>query len=196
VQPTVAAEQTEQKVLDAGERCIGRFGLRRFSMGDVAAQAGVSRGSVYRYFPDRDALVDAVLVRVADQFVASSEAVVRRRRTLATQVAEAAVFIRQHLRDEFLTLDLPAEEDSLLAALLSARIHHLVDRWIDFWQPFLVEAEARGEVRSGLDHRQAGEWIVRLMLSFAVMPSAVVDLDDPEAVRGFVTDHIVRGLAA
>jgi AcrR family transcriptional regulator len=165
-------------------------------MGDVAAQAGVSRGSVYRYFPDRDALVDAVLVRVADQFVASSEAVVRRRRTLATQVAEAAVFIRQHLRDEFLTLDLPAEEDSLLAALLSARIHHLVDRWIDFWQPFLVEAEARGEVRSGLDHRQAGEWIVRLMLSFAVMPSAVVDLDDPEAVRGFVTDHIVRGLAA
>ncbi len=50
-------------------------------------------------------------------------------------------------------------------------------------------------MRPDLDHPQAAEWIVRLMLSFALLPSAVVDLDDADAVRAFVRDHAVRGFA-
>ena len=50
---------------------MARYGLR-VSMRDVAAEAGLSRGSVYRYFRDRDALVDAVLERTADRFVAAA----------------------------------------------------------------------------------------------------------------------------
>ena len=46
-----------------------------------------------------------------------------------------------------------------------------------------------------VDRRAAAEWIVRIMLSFAVMPSAVVDLDDHEAVRAYVARYIVRGFA-
>ncbi len=33
------------------------------------------------------------------------------------------------------------------------------------------------------------------MLSLAVMPSTVVDLDDPDEVRGYVQEFVVRGLA-
>jgi hypothetical protein len=111
-------------------------------------------------------------------------------------VGEAAVFIRRHLGDELLTLRLPAEGDSLLATLLSAQVDRLLAQWIEFWLPFLDDAERRGEVRSGLDHRRASEWIVRIMLSFAVMPSVTFDIDDPDAVRSFVHDHLIVGLAA
>ncbi|HZR80963.1 MAG TPA: TetR/AcrR family transcriptional regulator [Candidatus Binatia bacterium] len=186
---------TAARILEAGERCVRRLGLQRVSIADVAAQAGVSRGSVYRYFPDRDSLVEAVLERSARRFVQSSEAGVARRRTLAAQVAEAAAFIRRHLRDEVLTLELPGESETLLATLLSSKVRGLLESWIEFWQPFLADAEARGEVRKGLDGREAAEWIVRLMMSFAVMPSAAVDLDDPEAVRAYVARYVVRGLA-
>ena len=163
---------------------------------DVAVQAGVSRGSVYFHFRDRATLVDAVLTRVATRFVTSSTAAVRSRDTLVAQVGEAAVFIRRHLGDELLTLRLPAEGDSLLAALLSAQIDRLLTQWIEFWLPFLDDAERRGEIRPGLDHRRASEWIVRIMLSFAVMPSVTFDMDDPDAVRTFVHDHLIIGLAA
>lgn len=175
---------------------MSRLGLRRVSMTDVAVQAGVSRGSVYFHFGDRATLVDAVLARLATRFVAGSEAAVRSRRTLAGQVGEAAVFIRQHLGDELLTLRLPAEGDSLLATLLSAQDDRLLTQWIAFWLPFLEDAERRGEIRSGLDHRRASEWIVRIMLSFAVMPSVTFDIDDPKAIRSFVHDHLIAGLAA
>jgi len=194
-EPGAAGSETEERILDAAEACMSRLGLRRVSMTDVAIQAGVSRGSVYFHFGDRAGLVDAVLARLAIRFVASSETAVRSRRTLAGQVGEAAVFIRQHLGDELLTLRLPAEGDSLLATLLSAQDDRLLSQWIDFWLPFLADAERRGEIRSGLDHRRAGEWIVRAMLSFAVMPSVTFDIDDPDAIRCFVDDHLISGLA-
>lgn len=194
--PEDLAQPTARKILAAGERCMRRLGLQRFSMADVAAQAGVSRGSVYRYFPDRDALTQAILAEAAQRFVRSSAEVVAKRRTLAAQVAEAAAFIRQHLHDEVVSLYLPGENESLLATVLSARIEGLLEGWIEFWQPYLADAERRGEVRRGLDRREAAEWIVRMMLSFAVMPSAVMDLDDPDQVRAFVARYVVRGLAA
>jgi len=182
---------TRERILDAAEWCFRRLGLARFSMGDVAAQAGLSRGSVYRYFTDRQALVDAVLERAADRFVAASTTSVDRWPTLADQVGEAAVFILSRRQPALF----PVEEESLFATLLTARIDGLVERWVEFWLPRLSDAERRGEVRVGLDRRQAAEWIVRLMLSFAVMPSVSVDLDDPEAVRAFVRAHLVRGRA-
>jgi AcrR family transcriptional regulator len=187
-------QESEGRILDAAERCMARYGLR-VSMRDVAAEAGLSRGSVYRYYRDRDALVAAVLERTADRFVAAAARDVDTRCTLGDQVAEAAVFIRRHLGDEGLTLRLPGDRDSLLAATMSAGSTRLVARWDDFWLPRLAAARDRGEIRADLDHRQAAEWIVRLMLSFAVVPSVAVDLDDPDAVRAFVRNHLVRGFA-
>jgi AcrR family transcriptional regulator len=193
VQAAVKPTDTMFRILDAAEACMARYGLR-VSMADVAAEAGVSRGTVYNAFGDRAAVADAVLARTADRFVAASAPVVDRRRTLAGQVGEAAVFITSHLDDAALTIRLPGERYSLLATLLTARIETLVDRWVAFWQPKLRAAEQRGEIRAGLDLRRAGEWIVRLLLSFAVMPSVAIDLSDPDAVRAFVKDHLVRGL--
>jgi AcrR family transcriptional regulator len=194
--PRRDGSSTEERILDAAERCMSRLGLRRVSMSDVATQAGVSRGAVYLHFGDRATLVDAVLARVATRFVAGSEAAIRHRRTLAGQVGEAAVFIRQHLGDQLLTLHLPAEGESLLATLLTVKVDRLLEQWTAFWLPFLDDAERRGEIRSGLDHHRAGEWIVRMLLSFAVMPSVTFDMDDAVAVRSFVHDHLIVGLAA
>jgi AcrR family transcriptional regulator len=193
----MAAEtaQTSGRILDAAERCMARYGLRRVSMGDVAAEAGVSRGSVYRYFADRDALVEAVLERTADRFVAASEPELDRAPDLAGQLAAAVMFILRGGDDEF-GLHLPGETDSLFATLLTARREVLFGRWVAFWEPRLAVAERRGEVRAGLDRSQTGELIVRLLLSFAVLPTVVsFDAADPEAVAGFIRDHLLRGLA-
>jgi len=191
---TTSAVSAPGRILDAAERCMARYGLR-VSMRDVAAEAGLSRGSVYRYYADRDALVAAVLERTADRFVGAAADAVDAHATLADQVAEAAVFIRAHVGDEGLTLRLPGERESLLAAVMAAGSGRLVERWDEFWLPRLAAAADRGEVRHDLDHPQAAEWIVRLMLSFALLPSVVVDLDDPAAVRAFVRAHAVRGFA-
>jgi TetR/AcrR family transcriptional repressor of uid operon len=186
---------TEERILVAAEQCVTRLGVRRTSMTDVAAQAGVSRGAVYFHFADKASLVDAVLARMAGRFVASSEASVRTGARLADQVAEAAVFIRMSAGERVPLQQLPADEDQLLATLMTSSSRHLTDEWVDFWLPFLQDAEGRGEIRTGLDYREVGEWIVRLLMSFAVMPAVTFDGGDPHAVRRFVRTYAVAGFA-
>jgi AcrR family transcriptional regulator len=50
-------------ILDAAERLLQQHGVVETSTVDVAAAAGVSIGRLYYWFPDRDAVVRAVLMR-------------------------------------------------------------------------------------------------------------------------------------
>src|SRR5882757_3039047 len=49
------------KVVDAALRAIARFGLTKLTVDDVAREAGISRATLYRYFPGRGAVLAAVV---------------------------------------------------------------------------------------------------------------------------------------
>jgi TetR/AcrR family transcriptional regulator, repressor for uid operon len=51
------------RILDAAERSFCRAGFHRTTMHDVAAEAGMSPGNLYRYFPSKDALVAGLCER-------------------------------------------------------------------------------------------------------------------------------------
>ena len=69
----------------------------------------------------------------------------------------------------------------------------MLNRWIEFWIPRLEEARRAARCGPISTCARPAEWIMRMMLSLVTVPSLTVDLDDPEAVRRFVRDHIVRG---
>lgn len=54
---------TRERVLDAAEDVLRRFGPPKATVVDVARALGVSHGSVYRHFPSKAALRDAVAER-------------------------------------------------------------------------------------------------------------------------------------
>jgi AcrR family transcriptional regulator len=192
VQPVVQTD-TAARILEAAEHCMGRRGLR-VSINDVAIEAGLSRRTVYHHFPNRDALVGAVLRRTAAAFIAAIEPYVDRSASLADQVAEVAVLITEHREDIEFTLVNPKQRaDSLLAVVLTFHLDHLVDSLIEFWETRVLAGMERGEVPGGLDAKQVSEWIIRQTFSFALMPPVVVDLDDPDAIRAFVRRHL-RGI--
>jgi AcrR family transcriptional regulator len=47
---------TRERILEAAERCLERYGIKKTTLADVAEEAGVARVTVYRQFADRDAL--------------------------------------------------------------------------------------------------------------------------------------------
>ena len=58
-------EEARRRILDAAGRCIVRRGNTQFRMGEVSDEAGVSRSTVYRYFPGRDdVLLGLMLMRI------------------------------------------------------------------------------------------------------------------------------------
>lgn len=54
-------EPSENRILTVASEHLRRFGLKRFTVVAVAEEAGMTHANVYRYFPSRVALVDAVV---------------------------------------------------------------------------------------------------------------------------------------
>ncbi len=67
-----AATQAERRnlILDAAERCFVRTGFHRTTMQDVAVEAGMSAGNLYRYFPSKEAIVSGLSERDRDELAA------------------------------------------------------------------------------------------------------------------------------
>ena len=59
------------RIRDAALVCIGRFGLAKTTVDDIAREAGCSRATLYRYFDGKPAILRAAVVaeldRVADR---------------------------------------------------------------------------------------------------------------------------------
>ncbi|HVV94922.1 MAG TPA: TetR/AcrR family transcriptional regulator [Hyphomicrobiales bacterium] len=62
------------RIIDAAVRCIVRSGFHATTVQDVAREAGMSPGNLYRYFPSKDAIVAGLAERdratVASEFAA------------------------------------------------------------------------------------------------------------------------------
>ena len=54
------AHDTDMRILDLAAEHVRRFGASRLTIVSVAKDAGMSHGNVYRYFPSKEALFDAV----------------------------------------------------------------------------------------------------------------------------------------
>jgi AcrR family transcriptional regulator len=66
-------EEARRRLVEATQRCIERRGVEHTSLADVAAEAGVTRQTVYRYFENGQALIHGALVLaeggIVDRFV-------------------------------------------------------------------------------------------------------------------------------
>jgi AcrR family transcriptional regulator len=64
MQDTAAAadHSSRERILAATAEVLGRNGMTKLSISEVAVQAGVSRPTLYRYFADKRQLLDAFVV--------------------------------------------------------------------------------------------------------------------------------------
>jgi AcrR family transcriptional regulator len=57
--PRTDAQRNRERILEVAKEAFTRFGADA-SLDDIARQAGVGAGTLYRHFPTRDALIEAV----------------------------------------------------------------------------------------------------------------------------------------
>ncbi len=50
-------------ILDAAQRCFSRDGFHQASMQQICAEAGMSPGNLYRYFPSKEAIIAGIVER-------------------------------------------------------------------------------------------------------------------------------------
>ncbi len=137
-------------ILEAAERCFARSGFHGASMQEICAEAGMSPGNLYRYFPSKEALIAGISERNRADAAASF-----------AQVHEAPAFFdglaglaRHHL------VDRTDVEVGLCAEIMAesrrnpdiARLYQDIERDIKGGIAAMLQlAVDRGEIRADLD---------------------------------------------
>jgi TetR/AcrR family transcriptional regulator, repressor for uid operon len=60
---TAFKEDRRVEILEAARRCVARSGFHQSSMQDICAEAGMSPGNLYRYFPSKEAIIAGIAER-------------------------------------------------------------------------------------------------------------------------------------
>lgn len=179
--PPKTEEQARRRIVDAAIACIDRNGLAKTSFSDVAAEAGITRQTVYRYFPSLADVLSAVGRAGADEFAERMQRHLAKFDNASDAAAESVVFAVRTIPDEpYMGLLLQAGENefftagstSPMAFALGARI--LGNLPIDWPAAGVATAE---------DLEGLAEVLMRLFISFLQFPSA--DLTD-DRMRGLV----------
>jgi len=186
---------TRDRILGAATECFLHLGIAKTTMHDVANTAELSRGTVYRYFPDRRSLIDATVTLHAQRYYDEAAAAMTRHDTLALQVgAFGEVFARtftQHQPGAIVADDLD------LFRIMASDVEGALRRMSTFLHPYVREAKASGEIAGDVDEAEASELLARMLMSVTVMPSSVgFDVRQPDTVSNFLERYAVDGLAA
>jgi AcrR family transcriptional regulator len=179
-----------QRVADAALACIAEHGVRAVTVEHIALEAGVSRASVYRWFPGgrRDVLLAAGSVELTRFF-----------EVLEPRLADAD------------TLDdcLAAGLSTTVAFLRDSRpLHALIENEPELVFPHLAfdrmgtafDVAAQVAIHhlhrflGDPDARRAAELVARLALSHTLSPSADLDVADPAVARQLVHRFVTPGL--
>lgn len=158
--PTTAA------ILDATRASVLDFGVRRTTLTDIARRAGVSRMTVYRRYPDLDAVLRELMTR---EFGATLEATARAaardaedgRARIRRQVAAGVRELREH---PLLRKVVDAEPDLLLPYVLG-RIGATQRHALMLLTAAVAAGQADGSVRDG-DPEVIGHGILLAAQSF------------------------------
>lgn len=168
-----------ESILDAAAALLAAHGLRRWSMDDVAALAGIGRTSVYRAFANRDELVHAVLARELRQTLTAAQAAGAGSRRLEDQVVEGALSALGALRGSLVERLLRSDPSTLLPFLTTG-----AGPLIGLSRQIMVEhARASGTAVDEQQAAEAAEVAARLALSFILTRDTVFPVDDDGALR-------------
>lgn len=175
-----------ERVLEGALGCVGRYGMAKTTLDDVARGSGVSRATIYRYFPDgKDQLLREVVAWEMGRFFRRLGQAVADAPDLATLVGDALVFARRAvLAHEVLQKVLVTEPDRLLPLITveSERVLRLI---AGFLLPYLERERTSGRLRAGVDLEAAAAYIARMFLSCINSP-ARWDLEDAGQVADLV----------
>ena len=192
----VAAVLTEERILDAAEDVLRRFGPAKATVVDVAKALGVSHGSVYRHFPTKVALRDAVARRWLDRLAEPLDP------ARDTEGPAAERLLRWLERLAAIKQGMALNDPELFATFgqLTAEAREVVAAHVDHLAAALTEIIADG-VRSGEfavpDPVPAGRAVLHATARFH-HPLHASEWSDPAigAELREVWQLLVRGLAA
>lgn len=182
------SKATVEAILDAYVEEVVRLGYRALTTHGIAARAGVSVGTLYQYFPNRDAVGGALVVRTLERMLAAMQ------RALADCIARNldGLTALEHLL--LTALDMLVRERAVFTRLAPEAPHLFRLPAAAALQRQLIEHSQQirlsGGDRLDLPMPEADAWIIGHMVSASMLQVSLLDAPHEERVR--LTREVAR----
>lgn len=182
---------TRQRIIDAARSLMGSRPMEGLTVADIAAEAGMSKGSVYYHFDDLGQILDAAAVAELRGILASFE----RAATLATSAHDALLRIADAFIDLFgagaplsCVVSAPLRTAGEELADLRGRLHGLVAAQV-------ARGKGEGSVRPDVDEDLAAAAITGVFTSMVLCrPQLCATAEGRRELHDQMLGFIVGGL--
>jgi AcrR family transcriptional regulator len=179
------------RVVEATKRCCEQWGFERVTIDDIAAEAKVSRATIYRLFPGgKDVLFEALRVQELEDFFNRLLSAIDGARSLDDVLVGAVASATVELRhDDHLAIMLATAPGETLGQLAVTGLPRIIRVATVFLTPLVepyLSRESAGEIV---------ELLVRLVISAFLAPSERVDFGQVDQARAFLRTFVLPAYA-
>jgi TetR/AcrR family transcriptional repressor of uid operon len=155
-----------QEILAAAARCIVRDGFRGASTADICAEAGISPGHLYHYFPSKEAILTDLAAAGLDQIAARFATMMQSDDAIGALIAEigrhkGSKKDPQALARSRMILEMLAEAGRNPA--IAKIVHKSSATLLAVLADFVRSGQARGQIDPALDSDVAAGMILSVM---------------------------------
>ncbi|MGA8543907.1 MAG: helix-turn-helix domain-containing protein [Mycobacterium sp.] len=197
--PAVAAQvdnpdEITTRILRAALEQAELVGMRRSTMEDVARRSGVGRATLYRRFPTKAALNDAVVLAEVRRFLEGSARARLHGKTFEDRMVYDTVFTVTFMREHALLKKLLRTEPETILPSLTVHAGAIIDFATDYSVALLRDELYGTNATTPAQERHlrtVAELQTRLTLSFIVTPHTSINLATIDDTRAYVRDFLM-----
>jgi len=158
-----------QQILDAARVCFLRNGFHATSMQDVIAQAGLSVGAVYRYFPSKAEIVEAIAEQYSAQVWAAFAELAEGDAPLAEVMETAVDIVNEAAGPEGpMRLAVQVWAEAMRDERIGATASTIYSRFRENFVAMAERAVRAGELPADTDARAAGAALFSLVIGYGL----------------------------
>jgi len=187
-------DEITSRILDAALEQAELVGFRRTTMEDVARRSGVGRATLYRRFPTKAVLLDAVVLAEVRRYFDGDDEARSHGDTLEDRLVHSTVFTVTFMREHALLKKLLRTEPETILPSLTIDAGAIIDFATERSAAQLRE-EIYGTAATTPEQERhlltVAELQTRLTLSFIVTPHTSIDLATLDDTRSYVRNYVL-----
>ncbi len=195
-QPRTSPDETRVRIMETAEALFRRLGFAKTAVADIATALDMSPANIYRFFPSKNAIVEAICRRCLGEVENDAWAVARSKAPAGQRIERLILGILAYHKENLLT-EQRVNELVLAAIELSwdtIRAHKDVMRTV-------VEVILRDGIEAGefepVDPRETAELILRAVIAYThpmVIGQCLEEGQDLEAEARATVRFILRAI--
>lgn len=191
-------ESVRESILDATDRLLARFGYRKMTVEDIAAEAGIGKGTIYLHFSSKEEVVLSHVDRIVDRLKQQHLAVIARSKHTALERIRQMLLARVLFRFDSIQHYTQSLND-LLAALrpgLLARRARYFEEEAQIFAEVLAEGRASGEfeIENEMAAARALLEATNGLLPYSLSTNELGEREEVERRTSAIADLLLHGL--